>query len=180
MLLASDKPPYQIPPNWRWVKGEKLFSDTETKLPNGEYFDYIDIDAIDNKQHCITAPKHLLSVHAPSRASRGLQAGDTLFSLVRPYLQNIAFVEDKFKDCIASTGFFVCRSRVCDPKFLYWMMLSPYVVNGLTSFMKGDNSPSIRKGNLHEFNYPLPPLAEQRRIVAKVEELLRSVDILTK
>jgi len=40
-----------------------------------------------------------------SRARRKLKQGDILFSMVRPYLENIAYVEEKYDKAIASTGF---------------------------------------------------------------------------
>ena len=55
-------------------------------------------------------------------------------------------------------------------------MLSNYVVDGLNAFMKGDNSPSINKSQIESFLFPLPPLAEQNRIVAKIEELFAVLD----
>ena len=50
-------------------------------------------------------------------------------------------------------------------------MLSPYVVDGLNEYMKGDNSPSINNEHIENFIYPLPPLEEQARIVARIDEL---------
>ena len=95
--------------------------------------------------------------------------------MVRPYLRNIAIVTEE--GCIASTGFYVCRQREClDHKYLYYLMTSKYVVDGLNSFMKGDNSPSINKGNVDEYVFPLPPLNEQKRIAAKVDELFAVID----
>ena len=90
--------------------------------------------------------------------------------MVRPYLRNIAKV--CFNDCIASTGFYVCSPLdLLHPEFCYYLMISDYVVNGLNQFMKGDNSPSINKGDIDNWLFPLPPFAEQQRIVAKIEEL---------
>lgn len=58
-----------------------------------------------------------------------------------------------------------------------WLnMLSPYVVNGLNAFMKGDNSPSINKGHIESFIYPLPPLEEQKRIVVEIEKYFNAFD----
>ena len=61
-------------------------------------------------------------------------------------------------------------------EYCYFLMLSDYVVNGLNSFMKGDNSPSINKGNIDEWTFPLPPLSEQHRIVSKIEEFFARLD----
>lgn len=60
---------------------------------------------------------------------------------------------------------------IYDPKYLYYMVLSPYVIDGLNYFMKGDNSPSINTTDIDNFVYPLPPLEEQKKIVELVEEL---------
>ena len=95
--------------------------------------------------------------------------------MVRPYLRNIAMVMEN--NCIASTGFFVCQGKGCLlPKFCYFLMLSDFVVEGLNNFMKGDNSPSITKGQIEAFLFPLPPYSEQLRIVAKIEELFAVID----
>ena len=166
------EPPFDIPESWQWVRMGEVLLPMTTKHPTGETFKYIDIDAIDNKANTVLEPKFLSVEKAPSRASRGLQTGDTLFSVVRPYLRNIAYISNSLADCIASTGFYVCRpSEVVNSLFLFKLLLSDYVVNGLNAFMKGDNSPSIRVDQLNDFPIPLPPLAEQKRIVKKIDEL---------
>jgi type I restriction enzyme S subunit len=161
-----------VPESWVWVSGFDIFKPMTSKKPTNGTFTYIDINAIDNSKNCIVNPKVLEASNAPSRASREVKSGDTLFSMVRPYLMNIAYVDNQYKNSIASTGFFVCRpNELLFPKFLYYLMLSPFVVYGLNSFMKGDNSPSINNDNIISFQYPLPPLLEQYRIVDKIEKL---------
>jgi len=164
--------PFEIPYSWVWVRGFSCFSGMESSRPSGEVFDYIDIDSVDNHAHAITTPKHLPVSDAPSRASRAVETGSVLFSLVRPYLQNIAYVPVEFSHCIASTGFYVCNtSGLLAPEYMYYLMLSPYVVDGLNQFMKGDNSPSINKDDIENWLYPIPPIEEQKRLVEKVRAL---------
>ena len=169
----------KLPQNWCWAKGKFIFSQMKSARPTGETFQYIDIDSIDNAQQIIKEAKVIKSSNAPSRASRYTQKGDVVFSMVRPYLRNIAKV--CFNDCIASTGFYVCSPLdMLHPEFCYYLMISDYVVNGLNQFMKGDNSPSINKGDIDNWLYPLPPLAEQQRIVARIEELFSTLDNIQK
>ena len=176
----DDKVPFEIPDSWAWCTGNDLFNPMTSKKPEGETFRYIDIDAIDNQKHYVIEPKTLAVSEAPSRASRELNNGDVLFSLVRPYLENIALIEEEYYDCIASTGFYVCKPRsFVFPKFLFYLMTSEYVIKGLNQFMKGDNSPSISGDDIKNWLYPLPPINEQTRIVLKIEELFKYTDIIT-
>ena len=147
--------------------------------PTDEYFKYIDIESIDNKLHKIKEPKIIQSNIAPSRATRQLSTGDTLFSMVRPYLENIAFVDESNADCIASTGFYVCKPNIfLESKYCYHLMTSLYVITGLNHYMKGDNSPSINNDNILNWLYPIPPLNEQKRIVTAIEEYQNIIEEL--
>ena len=173
VACIDDELPFEIPSSWIWCRGYSCFSGMETRSPNGDFFKYIDINSIDNKLHKIKCPKVIATKDAPSRANRGVQTGSVLFAFVRPYLENIAYVDEQNKDCIASTGFYVCNSNgALYPLFMYYLMISEYVVQGLNQFMKGDNSPSISKGNIENWLYPIPPSNEQKRICSKLEELI--------
>ena len=162
---------------WEVVSIKDILNPMTTKKPNleDEIFRYIDIDAIDNKKQEVREPKVLEFSKAPSRASREVREGDTLFSLVRPYLKNIAYISDEFNDCIASTGFYVCRpnERVL-PKYLYNILCSDKTINFYTSMMKGDNSPSIRKGEFESLEISLPSIDEQREVIKIVDKLLET------
>ena len=59
-------------------------------------------------------------------------------------------------------------------------MISDYVIDGLNQFMKGDNSPSISRNHIDEWLFPMPPLAEQQRIVQKIEELFSALNYIQK
>lgn len=176
-LVPAEEQPYEVPENWVWVYGKNIFMPMESRKPDGEDFYYIDIDAIDNKNQVVTEAKKIKTAQAPSRASRKLHTGDTVFSLVRPYLKNIAYIDVQLSDCIASTGFFVCTpNATLNDRYLYRLMVSSYVVDGLNKYMKGDNSPSIRKDDIENYPFPLPPLSEQQRIVERIEELFAKLD----
>lgn len=154
------------------VLGELLFP-MQTKIPDGEYFRYIDIDSIDNKRQVVGEPKKIRTDNAPSRASRALEDGNILFSMVRPYLKNIAYVDETLADCIASTGFYVCRCKKdILPEFLYEFLCSKDAIDYLMQFMKGDNSPSIRKEDLLGMNIYLPTLKEQKVIARHLQKVL--------
>lgn len=153
----------------------------ESTKPQGEFFDYIDIDSIDNHLHCIKESKKISVAEAPSRASRAVKYGSVLFSLVRPYLENVALVEKKHSHSIASTGFYVCNSNgVLLPKFMFYLMISNYVVSGLNQYMKGDNSPSISKDVIENWLYPIPPIGEQKIICSSLDYTFTIIEKLEK
>ena len=168
----------QLPSNWTWAKGKHIFSPMKSVKPKNDEFQYIDIDSIDNKQQIISGIKMIKTANAPSRASRYTQKNDVIFSMVRPYLRNIAKVV--VDNCIASTGFYVCSAipQILNSDYCYYLMVSDYVVNGLNQFMKGDNSPSINKGHIDEWLFPLPPLTEQKRIVCAIRNLFAQLDVI--
>ena len=173
----SDEIPFELPDGWMWCRGRSCFAGMESTKPQGEFFDYIDIDAIDNRLHRIKTAKHIPVSEAPSRASRAVKTGSVLFSLVRPYLENIALVEETHSHCIASTGFYVCNTNgILLPQFMFFLMISSYVVSGLNQYMKGDNSPSISKDNIESWLYPIPPMAEQKAICAKLKKVFNLIE----
>ena len=161
---------WKLPQSWCWAKGRQIFLPMKSTKPHNDEFLYIDIDSIDNKRQIINKIKSIKTANAPSRASRYTQKGDVVFSMVRPYLRNIAKVS--VDGCIASTGFYVCSPiEDLNSEYCYYLMISDYVVTGLNQFMKGDNSPSINKSHIDEWLFPLPPFPEQQRIVQKIEKL---------
>ena len=177
--ITCDTPQYgKLPNGWCLIQGKSLYKPMKSMKPKDSVFNYIDIDSINNAKQSIDSVKVVKTENAPSRASRYTQKGDIVFSMVRPYLKNIAIVPAN--DCIASTGFYVCSpSNVAISKYCYYLMISDYTVSGLNQFMKGDNSPSINRGDIDNWLFPLPPFSEQHRIVAKIEELFTQLDNIT-
>ena len=169
----TEQIPFDLPDSWSWARGKSVFMPMESTKPSSDFV-YIDVDAVNNRLNIIDKPKKVRIENAPSRATRKLHKNDLLFSMVRPYLKNIALVDDIYKDAIASTGFYVITPSLgYYPMFLYYLMLSNYVVDGLNSFMKGDNSPSINNCHIENYLYPLPPIEEQQRIVEKIVQLMQ-------
>ncbi len=177
-LSTIEEEPWELPEGWCWCRGKDIFFPMESTKPKADFV-YIDTDAVNNKKNIIDNPKSVLLKNAPSRATRKLHANDILFSMVRPYLKNIAYVDEQYASAIGTTGFYVITtsSSLYQP-YLFKLMLSDYVVSGLTEYMKGDNSPSINNGHIEDFLYPLPPLSIQKAIVKKIEELFATIDKL--
>ena len=164
-----------MPNGWILLKGKYVFNPLKSTNPKTDIFKYIDIYSIDNKKQCVRQIKKLAASTAPSRASRYTRKGDVLFAMVRPYLKNIAIVPES--DCIASTGFYICSSNgIITTDYCYYLMSSDYVINGLNQYMKGDNSPSISKNDIENWEFPIPPINEQIRITESIKILFSKID----
>ena len=174
--VIDDEIPFDLPKGWCWLRGRSILKSMGRRLPEGDYFDYIDIDSVDNKDNIVKSPKHLLVKDAPSRASRAVYNGSVVFSMVRPYLRNIAYIDDSLKECVASTGFYICTSNgMLYSKYMFLLLVSDYVVNGLNQYMKGDNSPSINKENIENWLFPVPPYSYQIRVSSRIEKLIEKL-----
>ncbi|HEY4034750.1 MAG TPA: hypothetical protein VGL94_12375, partial [Ktedonobacteraceae bacterium] len=102
----------ELPEGWVRVKLEEALFPGGTYNPrtgsDGEFL-YVDIEAVDNKKQKIVSPKCILNAEAPSRAKMAIKTGDIIFSLVRPYLKNIAVVPLELDGQVASTAYCVMR-----------------------------------------------------------------------
>lgn len=132
--ITDDEKTFDIPDSWEWVRLGDLLIPEKSKAPT-EDFVYLDIASIDNKVNEIIDPKtiNVSKEKIPSRARMVVEPGDILFSLVRPYLRNIAIVPVSDSNLVASTGFYVIKPiNIIDFKYIFYTVLSDYVVNGLT------------------------------------------------
>lgn len=181
--IIEDEIPYDLPDGWIWCRLGELIQIAENNnihksLPENTLVNYVDIDAIDNKNYCIKNVKQIPVKNLSSRARRVLQKGFIVYSLVRPYLNNIAVVEDEKENYIGSTGFVVFKPIKIEINYFISFLLSPFVKTYYLSLLSGFNSPSVSQEDFLSTPFPLPPLAEQQRIVAKVNELMTLCDEL--
>src|SRR5207249_1540981 len=95
-------------------------------------------------------------------------------------LRNIAVIEKEFDPpAIVSTAFAVFHPKpFLNSRFLFhWLRSAPFQQD-VAKKMKGVAYPAISDSELWDCPIPVPPPEEQRRIVAKVEELLALCDEL--
>ena len=178
--ITEEEMPFDIPESWMWVRLRSIVFNRGQETPT-ETFCYIDIGSIDNKRQLLNANETLVEPKdAPSRARKLVERGDILYSTVRPYLHNMCIVDREFsRKPIASTGFaaLACYNGLYN-KYLFYYLLAPAFDSYAndTENAKGVAYPAINDDRLYHAIVALPPLAEQKRIVAKIEELLPLID----
>ena len=171
--------PFDTPRGWEWVRIRNVMGDRGQMIPDRD-FTYIDVTAINKEVGCIENAKVTSASKAPSRARKIVRMGDVLYSCVRPYLLNIAIVESEISPSpIASTAFAVLNGfGLVLPRYQWIVLRSPFMVAGVEEKMRGQAYPAINDSDFAILPFPLPPRAEQHRIVAKVDELMGLCDRL--
>ena len=180
--IADDEKTFDIPESWEWVKLGNVCTIARggSPRPIKEYITTAD-DGInwikigdtekDGKYICSTAEKI-----KPSGASKSrmVHAGDFLLtnsmSFGRPYIL-------KVDGCIHDGWLVISQTKeVFYQDYLYWMLSSRYAYFQFCDKVSGAVVKNLNSDKVANSVFPLPPLSEQKRIVAKIEELLPYVD----
>lgn len=177
--IKDNEKPFVLPSSWAWIRLAEAGHDWGQKTPESD-FTYIDVGSINKEQGLVSNPSVLSADEAPSRARKIVKQGTVIYSTVRPYLLNIAVVNELFDpEPIASTAFAIIHPFTgIEASFVYRYLRSPTFINYVESCQTGIAYPAINDKQFFAGVLPLPPLAEQHRIVAKVDELMALCDQL--
>lgn len=178
--ITEDEIPFEIPESWEWVRLSDIVCNNGQEKPQYK-FSYIDIGSIDNVHQKLNQNENIVEAKdAPSRARKIVKYGDIIYSTVRPYLHNMCIIDKEFGfKPIASTGFAVmsCLGKLYN-RYLFFYLMSPTFDNyaNASENARGATYPAINDDRLYRAIVPIPPLEEQHRIVAKIEEILPYID----
>jgi type I restriction enzyme S subunit len=138
------------------------------EISNVDYYGIVDAKAIERLRY----------EDAPSRARRLVGKQCTLISSVRPNLQAVAFIADAADNLVCSTGFNVVKAAAQKllPKFAYYSLLSEGARQYFEATAKGVGYPAVDDKDFRSFVVSLPPIPEQRRIVAYLDKSCAAID----
>ena len=178
----ADEIPFEIPESWMWIRLGQLceiarggsprpIKDFITDAADG--INWIKIGDSDKGGKYINRTREKIKPSGVSK-SRMVHAGDFLLtnsmSFGRPYILNIdGCIHDGW---LVLSGYQV----VFDQDFLFLMLSSPFAYQQFCGIVSGAVVKNLNSDKVAESLFPLPPLAEQKRIVAKIEELLPHLD----
>ena len=178
--IAPEESPFVIPDKWKWISLENIFKFvdyrgmTPTKSKSGirlmtasnirkGFIDHTKIEYIDDNEF-------------ENRKSRGVsKKGDILFTTEAP-LGNVALADlEKYS---AGQRIITLQSIIGNNYLYMYFMLSPFFQKYLLDNATGTTAKGIKAARLKKMLLPVPPIAEQERIVSKIQELLKLVDDL--
>ena len=184
--IMEDEKPFDIPESWKWVRLNSI-----TILnPKNDLDDNLNVAFI--PMPCVAdgfRNNHTSEVRKWKEIRKGFTHfanGDIGVAKITPCFQNRKSVI--FKDLENGYGAGTTELsivRVLDSTlvsdFLLWFFKTDYfIANGVKSFTGTAGQQRIHKDYLATCAVPLPPLAEQKRIVAKLEEILPLCEKLKK
>lgn len=176
-LVPSEEQPYDVPDNWCWVRLGKI----------NEY-----VSKTVNPSACPQQTFELYSVPsfadgAPERVEGSVigstkqvvAANDVLLCKINPRINRVWKVNDNPCDTqLASSEWVVIRSSVLSPDFLACALSASDFRRQLLSNVSGVGGSLMRAQPRFVKGYcvPLPPLAEQKRIVERVKGLFSKLE----
>ena len=168
--ITDDEKPFEIPESWMWVRFLSVVDIATNLVSPIEYKGYMHI-APDNIEK---ASGHLLkcrTVEEDKVASSNhlFFKGQIIYSKIRPLLRKAVIAPF---DGLCSADMYPLNTSL-DKKFLLYYLLSDGFNMQIAEIMSSRvKMPKINQTELGKVFLPLPPLAEQKRIVEKLEQLL--------
>jgi type I restriction enzyme S subunit len=179
--LNYDSMDFDIPDSWVMVELNQLFNfvdyrgKTPTKISQGVFL--ITASNIRKGTMDYTRKEYISQEEYMDRQSRGItRKGDLLFTTEAP-MGNAAICDLDKCSCGQRIITFqeYAEGTTLTTLFMYFL-LSPQFQKQLLDNCTGTTAKGIKADKLKHFRLPLPPYAEQKRIVAKIEELLPYID----
>ena len=96
--------------------------------------------------------------------------------MTRPNLNAVALVPKSLEGAIGSTGFHVLRSKWLKPEFLFALVQTDDFIEAMCDLVQGALYPAVRPKDISAHQFTFESLAQQTRIVEKLEELLSDLD----
>lgn len=182
--VAPDEVPFEIPESWKWchMKGitQKIhygFTASAANAGNAKLLRITDIQ--DGRVNWDTVP--FCDVPEKKLASCKLGESDVVIARTGGTIGK-SFLLTDVSDVAVFASYLIrlipC-AEVVNPKYLMVFLNSPEYWKQLKAMSQGTGQPNVNAKSLSTLLLPLPPLDEQARIVAKVEELLKHVDALS-
>ena len=176
------RPGDSLPPSWRWMTlGEVARREVKTIKPSDmpdRVFNYLGMEHVAPNQWEEPKPEPRLGVEIRSSVIM-FWPGLVLYGKLRPYLNKVVVPST---EGVASTEFVPIRpdEKTLLPSFLGAFLRSPSFVSYAISNTTGSRQPRIRMDALWNALIPLPPIPEQRRIVAYLDQIQARVTALKK
>jgi type I restriction enzyme S subunit len=157
-----------IPTGWEAVSLGDVVAPSTQKAEPSEFGDsiYIGLENIESGTNRIIATGDVDSVKSTKAVFR---AGDVLYGKLRPYLNKVC--RPPFNGVCSTDILVFPQIPFLDSGYLLHFLSSPKTIDFANQNASGINLPRIGASALSEIDFPLPPLPEQRRIVAKIEAL---------
>ena len=180
--ITEEEKPFEIPEGWMWVRLREITClNPKNDLPDELEVSFIPMALIDDGYR----NSHSFEIKTWGSIKKGFTHfadGDIGIAKITPCFQNrksVIFCNLKNGYGAGTTELSIVRvvNDLLSRNFLLYFFKSAYFIeNGVKSFTGTAGQQRIHKDYLATCVLPLPPLAEQKRIVAKIEELLPLVD----
>ena len=179
--IKPDEIPFDLPKGWEWVRlGEIANYNGRTNIsPEQIESDtwLLDLEDIEKDTSRIIYRAKYAERESKSTKSTFLK-GDVLYGKLRPYLNKVVVADD---DGVCTTEIVpIVLFGSIDSHFLKWALKRSAFLDYVNSLMYGVKMPRLGTEQAIASIHALPPLAEQRRIVAKIDELMARCDELEK
>ena len=174
----SDEIPFEIPESWEWVRcstlgaiirgsGIKRTETVESGLPCVRYGELYTTYNTSFTETISFISKELFE------QCKQISCGDVLFTLTGENKPDIAKTVAYLGDSPVAVGGDLAywTHHGMNPLYLVYFMSSPYAIGRKVNLATGDIIVHISGDKVGSFLIPVPPLAEQDRIVAQINEL---------
>lgn len=183
--ISEDEKPFDLPQGWEWVRlGDIALQVTDGVHHTPNYLDqgvpFISVKDIDGTTVSFDNCKYISKEqHIQINARCNPELGDILICRIGT-LGRVTIVDtsDRFS-LFVSVGLLKFIQKYYLPRFAHLTLHSPLLLNQFDEIKAGgSHTNKLNLGDIPRLKLPIPPLAEQHRIVAKVDELMALCDQL--
>lgn len=177
--IKTEEVPYPLPQGWAWVRlGQVTEYNGRSKISGDEIGQdtwLLDLEDIEK-----TTSRILYRATFSERQSKSSKStfkkGDVLYGKLRPYLDKVIVADS---DGVCTTEIVPIVPCGCLwSEFLKWLLKRPAFLAHVNSLMYGVKMPRLGTDDALQSVHPLPPLPEQHRIVARIDQLMARCDAL--